>query len=53
MNFKPGKMSLIVALWMVFIAVAAAQPTARKEQAKERVEAAHIGFLTHKLKLTP
>ncbi len=53
MNFKTGKMSLFAALWVVFIAVAAAQPTARKEQAKERVEAAHIGFLTHKLKLTP
>lgn len=47
------KMAFVAALWLTFIAVAGAQPTARKEQAKERVEAARIGYLTHKLKLTP
>lgn len=53
MNTKTVKTALIAALWLVFLAGASAQPAARREQAKERVAAARIGFLTHKLKLTP
>jgi len=53
MNAKTVKTGLFAALCLALLGGASAQPTARREQAKERVEAAHIGFLTHKLKLTP
>ena len=48
MKTKTVKIALFAALWMAFIAVAGAQPAARKEQAKERVEAARIGLVTHR-----
>lgn len=53
MNAKLVKTGLVAALWLALLAGASAQPAARREQAKERVESARIGFLTHKLKLTP
>lgn len=53
MNTKTVKMALFAALLVLLQAGTWAQPSARRDQAKERVEVAKIGFLTHKLELTP